>query len=246
MTNRLTSLKDKRNNYVNLSPMICKEGMMLQILISPKQFFETCAGYEPSLKKPALIILLMSVFTAGSGYLLGELTGRMFSGFMEGIDLITAVSAAVTSFFAPWFMWLVFAVILMVMTKILKGSCSFKRYAEIAGYGLLPQLIGSVISLVLAFWYIPRIQVAPIKVVDPAQIQVLMADFLKNPLMQEYTFLSTILSVILLIWTANIAAIGLEKCCGLSSKQSLIAAGLPIAGYIIYSLYTLTTMSGWI
>jgi hypothetical protein len=236
----------KRNNYLNLSPMYGKEELMLQILLSPKQFFETCAGFEPSLKKPALIIFLMSVFTAGSGYLLGELTGRMLSGFMEGIGLITAVSTAVTSFLAPWFMWIITAVILMIMTKIFKGTCSFKRYAEIAGYGLLPQLIGSVISLVLAFWYLPRIQVSPIKVVDPAQIQLLMGDFLKNPLMQEYTLLSTILSVILLIWTANIAAIGLEKCCGLSSKQSLIAAGLPIALYIIYSLYTLATMSGWL
>ena len=190
--------------------------------------------------------MLMSVFTAGSGYLLGELTGRMLSGFMEGIGLITAVSAAVSSFLAPWFMWLVIVVILMVMTKILKGSCSFKRYAEIAGYGLLPQLLGSVIGLVLAFWYLPRIQVTPIKVADPTQIQVLMTDFLKNPLMLEYTLISTIISVILLIWTANIAAIGLEKCCGLSSKQSLIAAGLPIAVYIIYSLYTLVTMSGWL
>nr|WP_319537790.1 Yip1 family protein [uncultured Methanospirillum sp.] len=219
---------------------------MLQILLSPKSFFETCAGSEPSLKKPALIIFLMSIFTAVSGYLIGELTGKLLSGFMEGIGLITAISTAVTSFLAPWFIWLVIAVVFMVMTRILKGSGSFKRYAEIAGYGMLPQLIGSVISVILAFYYLPRIQVSPIKVADPTQIQTLMTDFMKNPLMQEYTLLATIMSVILLLWTANIAAIGLEKCCGLSSKQSLIAAGLPIIVYILYSIYTLSTMLGWL
>jgi len=219
---------------------------MLQVLISTKSFFESCAGSEPSLKKPALIIFLTSIFTAVSGYLIGELTGRMLSGFMEGIGLITSISTAVTSFLAPWFVWLVIAVVLMVMTKILKGTCSFKRYAEIAGYGMVPQLFGAVISAVLAFWYLPQIQVSPIKVADPAQIQILMSDFMKNPLMQEYTILSTIIGIILLIWTANIAAIGLEKCCGLSTKDSLIAAGLPIAIYIIYSLYTVVTTFGWL
>ena len=219
---------------------------MLHILLSPKSFFETCAGSEPSLKKPAVIIFLMSILTAITGYLIGEITGKLLSGFMEGIGLITAISTAVSSFLAPWFIWLVIAVVLMVMTRILKGTGSFKRYAEIAGYSMLPQLIGAVISVILGFWYLPRIQVSPIKVADPTQIQTLMTDFFKNPLMQEYSLLSTTLSVILLIWTANIAAIGLEKCCGLTSKQAMIAAGLPIAVYIFYSLYTLITMLGWL
>ncbi|WP_319580632.1 Yip1 family protein [uncultured Methanospirillum sp.] len=219
---------------------------MLHILLSPKSFFETCAGSEPSLKKPAVIIFLMSILTAITGYLIGEITGKLLSGFMEGIGLITAISTAVSSFLAPWFIWLVIAVVLMVMTRILKGTGSFKRYAEIAGYSMLPQLIGAVISVILGFWYLPRIQVSPIKVADPTQIQTLMTDFFKNPLMQEYSLLSTTLSVILLIWTANIAAIGLEKCCGLTSKQAMIAAGLPIAVYILYSLYTLITMLGWL
>ncbi|PWR74242.1 Yip1 family protein [Methanospirillum lacunae] len=219
---------------------------MLQILLSPKQFFELCAGSEPSLKKPAVIILLISIFTGFSGYLVGEITGRMLSGFMEGLQLITAISTSITSFLAVWIMWLVAAVVLMIMVKILKGTGSFKRYAEIAGYGMLPQLIGAIISTGLAWWYLPKIQVSPIKGTDPIQIQAHMTDFMKNPLMQEYTILSTILSIIFLLWAANIAAIGVEKCCGLSAKQSIIAVGLPVALYFIYSLYTVSTLIGWL
>jgi len=177
--------------------------------------------------------------------MVGELTGRMLSGFMEGLELITAISTSITSFVAVWVMWLVAAVVLMIMVKILKGTCSFKRYAEIAGYGMLPQLIGTIISTGLALWYLPKIQVSPIKGIDPIEIQAHMTDFMKNPIMQEYTILSTILSIIFLLWAANIAAIGVEKCCGLTAKQSIIAAGLPVALYIIYSLYTVASLIGW-
>ncbi len=221
---------------------------MLQILTSPKPFFEACAGQEPSLKKPALIILLMAVLSGITGYLMGEIMGRMFSGIAAGIDmsLISAISAAGGSFLATWFMWLVAAVVLLIMVKILKGSGSFKRYAEITGYSFLPLLIGTVISVCLSLYYLPRIPVSPVKVADPGQIQAAMTSFMQNPVMQEYMLLSTVLSIIFLIWGVNICAIGLEKCCNLTSKQSLIAAGVPVALYIIYSVYTLVTTAGLI
>jgi len=218
---------------------------MFEFLTSPKIFFETCAGREPSLKIPALIILLMSILSAVSGYMMGELTGRLLSGFMEGIALFTAISTSVIAFIGPWLIWIVIVVVLMIMIRIQKGSCSFKRVAEISGYSMFPLVIGSVISLVLSLYYLPGIKVTPIKVADPEQIQVLITNFMNNPMMQEYSLISTFLMFILLIWTANICAIGLEKCANLSVKQSLIASGIPVVLYILYSLYTLGTTYRW-
>lgn len=219
---------------------------MLNYLTSPKTFFESCSGREPSLKVPACIVLVMSILSAAAGYMIGELTGRILSGFMEGMELITAISTSVSSFFGPWIMWLIAAVVLLIMTRILKGAGSFKRIAEITGYGMMPLLIGTVISLGMSLYYLPGIQVTPIKVADPAQIQVLMKNFMSNPAMQEFSLISTFLMIIFLLWTANICAIGLEKCCNLSVKRSLIAAGVPVVVYILYSLYTLGTVYGWI
>ena len=219
---------------------------MLEYLISPKTFFESCAGREPSLKVPALIILVMALLYAISGYMIGELTGRLLSGFMEGMAFFTAISVAVGSFFAPWIMWIIAVVVLMIMIRVQKGSSSFKRVAEISGYGMVPLVIGAVISLALSLYYLPGIKVTPIKVADPEQIQVLMTNFMNNPVMQEYTLISTFVTIILLLWTANICAIGLEKCCSLSVKQSLIAVGVPVVVYILYSLYTLGMAYGWI
>ena len=65
---------------------------MFAFLTSPKTFFESCSGREPSLKVPAFIILVMSILSAASGFLIGELTGRILSGFMEGMELISEIS----------------------------------------------------------------------------------------------------------------------------------------------------------
>jgi hypothetical protein len=101
--------------------------MITEILTNPRAFFGTICTNEPSLKIPAIIIFVMAIVGSVTGYMMGELSGKLFSGMMEGLATIAAVSAAITTFISTFVIWLVAAVILFGLQKIVQGTGTFKR-----------------------------------------------------------------------------------------------------------------------
>lgn len=65
-----------------------------------------------------------------------------------------------------------------------------------------------------------------------------------DPALHEFSIISTIVTIIFLIWVANIWSIGVETCCGLPAKKALIVAGLPVLIYIAYTLSSLLLFTG--
>jgi hypothetical protein len=212
-----------------------------EIITSPRNFFETLSGEPASLKWPLLIISLMAVISAIVGWQMGELTGRLMAGLMQGMAQITAIITAVSAFFGTFVMWLVAAVIFYVLHKLFKGTGSFTRIAQITGYGMVPQILSSLIGLLLAFYYLPQVAISPITSASasPDKINAAVQSLMQDPSLHQFTLISTILSIILFIWSANLWAFGFEACCGLDGKKAMMTAGIPVAIYIIYTLASL-------
>ncbi|NLV27452.1 MAG: YIP1 family protein [Methanomicrobiales archaeon] len=218
--------------------------MFNELLTNPRNFFTTISQNEPSLKKPALIVLAMAVIGSISGYMMGELSGKMLSGLMEGIETITAISAAGSTFIGSCIMWLIAAIILFALQKVLQGTGTFKRVMEISGYGMIPLVIATIISVIIGAYYIPQAEITPIRTTDPQEISMAAMSLLEDPALHQYTIISTIISIIFLIWVANLWSIGVESCCGLSAKKALIVGGLPVVIYIAYTLSSLLLFTG--
>lgn len=218
--------------------------MLLELLSNPRAFFGTISNKEPSLKIPGLILLVMAVVGSITGYMMGELSGKLFSGLMEGLATIASVSAAISTFIATFLIWLIAAVILFGLQKVMQGTGTFKRVFEICGYGMVPLVFATVISLILAGYYIPQADINPIKTTNPEEISKAAMSMMLDPALHEFSIISTFVTVIFLIWVASIWSIGIETCCGLSTKKALIVAGLPIALYIAYSLSSLFLFTG--
>jgi len=218
--------------------------MIIELLTNPRGFFGTLCKNEPSLKIPALIILVMAVLSAITGYMMGELSGKLFSSMMEGLATIAAVSAAITTFISTFIIWLIAAVILFGLQKIMQGTGTFKRVLEICGYGMVPLVFATIISLILSGYYLPQADINPIRSTNPEEISKAAMSMMLDPALHEFSIVSTIVSIIFLIWVASIWSIGIETCCGLPNKKALIVAGLPIVIYIAYTLSSLLLFTG--
>ena len=212
---------------------------IIQILTKPKEFFASCADQEPSLRWPCILITIMAVLSAIVGYQMGELTGRLLSGMMQGLGIITSVITAVGSFFSPYIMWVIAIVIFYALQRFFKGTGSFKRVAEITGYGMLPLIFASVVGIILAMYYLPMVAIKPFFGSDPQKINAAVQGMLQDPALHQFSILSSIISIIFMIWAANLWAFGFETCCGLDSKKAMMTAGIPVLVYIIYTLATL-------
>ena len=214
---------------------------LLDLLVRPERFFSTLEGKEPDLKIPAAIALIGAIIAAIAGYALSGLYTELFAGVGGGMGGIMGIMIAVSAFIGflvIW--WLVMAGAFHVISMLFKGSGKFTRTLANTGYGLIPIIIGSIITSLVLMTYLPRIVVPVIKnMQDPAVIQEAMQELMQDPAMMEYTRVSMGISILFLIWSANIWIFGVRQARSITLKHACITVAIPVAVFIIYTIYTL-------
>lgn len=214
----------------------------IDILINPNAFFTDVMGEKENFKLPVIILLAGGIVAAGYGYLIGSLTARMMSGALPGIDMIITLSSAIGALLGVFIFWLIWTCIIFALTAAFKGKGSFKRTLQITAYGYLPQIFGSLICLVAAVEYIPRIavpQMTAAMMQDPTVAQVTVKALMSDPAMLELTQVTTLITIVFLLWSANIWIFGVQHARGISTRDAAICVGIPIVIYCAYLVFSL-------
>jgi hypothetical protein len=194
---------------------------------------------------PALIILAGSITAAIYGYLMGGLSAKMMADVMPGMDAIIYVSATVGALVMTFIIWLIAAGVFYLISSLFKGQGSFNRVLEIVGYGYLPQVAGSVITILMAIIYIPKISVPVLTkaaLEDPAMIEQVTKAFMHDPAMMMLTQITTLVSIVFMLWSAHIWIFGMKHARGLSPRDAAICVGAPVVLYVLYLTYNLGVM----
>jgi len=215
---------------------------MLEVLTNPNKFFETRKKGEESLKLPVFIVLISGIIGGISTFLSSSIMMEAMAktlppeaqGFMSFMPIGSAIGAVIASFIA----WLIIAAVFFGISCIFKGEGKFKRTLEFVGYGYIPTIIGGLISAVLVYNFVTTVQIPPITITDPTEIQEVITPLMKSPMM----LLSSVVSILFMLWSANIWVFGLKHARNLSTRNALITVAIPVAAYILYSVYR---MVGW-
>jgi len=218
---------------------------LLDVLIRPDAFFSALVTEKESLKIPALIILAGGIVAAIYGYLLGGLTAKMMAGVMPGMDTIIILSATAGALIMTFIFWLIVAGVFYLFSSVFKGEGSFNRVLEVVGYGYLPQIAGSLITIVAAIVYIPRITVPALTqaaLEDPTMIAQVTKAFMHDPAMMELTQITSLITLVFLLWSANIWIFGVKHARRLSPQNAAICVGVPVVMYVLYTIYKLGVM----
>ena len=218
----------------------------IDILIRPDAFFRNVLQEKESLKLPVLIVAAGSIVAAAYGYLIGGLTAKMMAPAMPaGIDTIILLSSIIGAVIGTFIFWILWSGISYALTHLFKGKGSFKRTLEVFGYGYLPQVFGSLISLVVALEYLPKItipQITSATLQDPALLEQAMKAFTHDPAMMELTQITSLITIVFLLWSANIWIFGIQHARQVSSRDAAICVGIPVVIYVIYVIYTIGAM----
>ena len=212
---------------------------MLDVLIKPIKFFEARMKEAESLKVPLLIVLISGMISGIVAFLMARIALEMLSETLppEALGLastIGGISAFVGAVVVSLVIWVVFAAVFFGISWLLKGEGTFKRTLEFVGYGYIPMIIGGIISAVLIYNFISTAQIP--QVTDPAQIAEIVTQWImKSPMLQ----LSSIIGTLFMLWSANIWVFGLRHARNLSTKNALITVGIPVALYVLYSVWRL-------
>jgi len=213
---------------------------MLEVLTNPNKFFETRKKGEESLKLPVFIVLISGIIGGISAFLSSSMMIEAMSktlppevqSFMSFMPIGSAIGVVVFSFI----IWLIIAAVFFGISCIFKGEGKFKRTLEFVGYGYIPTIIGGLISAVLLYNFVTTVQIPTIT--DPTKINEVITPLMKSPMM----LLSSVISILFMLWSANIWVFGLKHARNLSTRNALITVAIPVAAYILYSVYR---MVGW-
>jgi hypothetical protein len=211
---------------------------LIDILIKPDSFFEKRSASEENLKIPFLFVAIAGVIGAIYGYEVGSLTGRMFAGAGAGMSQFIAISSLVGAFIGVILFWLIGSAVFYLLSMAFKGNGTFNRTLEAIGYGFIPQIIGSVITLAAALYYLPMVNVPVIKsITDPTLLQGAITHLMNDPAMLELTRISAVIGVIFILWSASIWVHGIKHARNLSLRDAAITILIPVMIYIIYTLF---------
>ncbi len=217
---------------------------LFDILIKPGAFFQDVMAEKESLRIPGLIVLILGMISAIYAYLVSGTTGKMMAGLFSGMESIIAISSVLGAIIMALIFWAIWAGVFYLVSSLFKGSGSFKRTLEFTGYGHLPQIFGAIITVIVAIQYLPRVvvpQIAASAVQENPQIlQEAVNSLMHDPAMMEMTQIISIISIVFLLWSANIWISGVRNARHLSERDSALCVGIPVVVYILYIIYSMT------
>jgi hypothetical protein len=211
---------------------------IIDVLTRPDAFFLAKIKSAEDLRIPFLFVAVAGIIGAIYGYEIGLLTSRMFASAGAGMGVLVAVSSVIGAFVGVVLFWLIGSAIFFLISMAIKGTGSFNRTLECIGYGFIPQIFGSLITLIMAVYYLPMVQVPVISSLqDPVVIQNAVTRLMHDPAMLELTKVSAVIAVIFLLWSANIWIYAVKYARNLSTKNAAITVLLPVIIYVIYTLF---------
>jgi len=218
---------------------------IIDLLVRPGAFFQNAMNDKESLKFPALIVLVGGIAGALYGYLIGGLTGQLLGGIVPGMGTIIILSTVIGALIGTFIFWAIWAGVMYAFSLIFKGEGTFRRTLEFIGYGYLPQVFGTLITFVIALNYIPRIHVPQLSAAasqNPDLITEAVKAMMHDPAMMELSQIAMIISMVFLLWSANIWIFGMQHARKLSPRDAALCVGLPVVLYILYMVYSMAVM----
>jgi hypothetical protein len=216
---------------------------LVNILVHPTAFFQEASAEKESLKISGVIVLVLGIVSALYAYLLGGLTGKVLAGIVPGMESIIAISTVLGAFFGIFLFWVIWTGVFFLISSVFKGKGAFKRSLEFVGYGYLPQIFGVILTIIVALQYLPRVVVPRITssaAQDPQAIIDATNALMHDPAMMEMIQIASLISIVFLLWSANIWIAGIRSARQLSDRDSALSVGIPVVAYILYIIFTMT------
>lgn len=203
--------------------------IMLEVLTNPGEFFENKMKQEADFKPPIMIVGIMAIISAISAYIIANTIVGSLQGDAATFVQIGAIIGAIFVIIVVFIMWVIYGGIFYLISMIFSGQGNFKRVLEFVAYGFLPSILGSLISLILTSRAYSSLDFS---ITDPTILE-------KTLLSDPYIMASSIIGIILTLWSANIWVFAMMHSRNLTVKNAIITVGIPIGLYLIYAVYNL-------
>lgn len=202
---------------------------IVTLLSNPRAFFSELHD-ERNLLIPVIIVFIIAVFSGVSAYFITLVTVSAMPPEVSQYAVFATIIAVIAGAFGAFLWWLIISGIFHAIARYQDGKAVFRQTVVVTGYGFAPQIIGSIISLILTYIFISDTKIPTIH--DLARYEEEIAAYLDSP----FLFAAKIVSVIFLLWSANIWIFGIISVHGLGRKKAFITVMVPVVILLIITL----------
>ncbi len=212
---------------------------MLSLITNPDKFFAKLKAKDPNLKKPAVIVILLAVMVA---YYQFRVTLKLSTALPQDIARFFVAGAyinAIGSAIGIFATWLIVAAIMHGLSAFFDGSGEFRRTFEFAGYGFLPSLFGSAITIPASLSYIENAALPKLDVKELTTDPKILAKAILSQIPTEYSHSALLLNIAVTIWGLLIWTFAVKNAREISVRKAFVCAAIPTAifgGYQVLSL----------
>ncbi|GAA5261366.1 YIP1 family protein [Methanocalculus sp. MC3] len=207
---------------------------IITALFRPEEFFGELSKEEAAFAVPFGIVIIYSILSAVAGYQMAALMAPMYDVALEGYGGVIAIFGAIGGFVGGIIVWIVAAVLFYLVSMAFHGEGSMKKVLEAVGYGMAPLIAAAGIGIAYLAMVADQV-VAPVirDIMDTTAAEEAVEAFMNQPVMADFTLLQTFLSVVFMIWAANIWYYGIRHARKLTARDSGITVIIPVVLYLI-------------
>jgi len=215
------------------------------LVTDPNAFFRDRTE-SPSWVGPALVVTLIAVLGVVSSVVQLRATaelynqifadagaGEQFTGIFQAFQLV----GVVVGFFLTYVLWALYAGFFYGVSALFDGTGDFTTTLKLVGWGFVPSVVGSVISLLVTVY---RFEIRGVDV--PSEVTAQSAQQLSQQISGgPLVALTGVLGVVFTLWSGLLWTFALKHARQLSTRNAAIAVALPVLFGIGVSAFGIIT-----
>lgn len=213
----------------------------MRLVMNPDRFFEELKQREIKIRVPLLIVLAIAVITSAYQYLLMSKLAQAFPAELAKFLMIGAYIGIIGSFIGMFAVWMINAAIIHVISALFGGKGSFRRTFEFVGYGFLPSLIGSLITVSISAYFISQ---AHIPAIDVGQLQnkEAMKALMLSIIPKDLLYSNLMINAAVTVWSLTIWTFAIKHAREIPTKKAFVSVLIPTAVFGLYQIYSIMNL----
>ena len=136
----------------------------MQLITNPDNFFAEMVRKDVRIRRPLVIVLALAILVSVYQNLLASKLSQALPSELAKFFTIGAYIGITGSFIGMFAAWLLIAAMMHAVSALFDGKGSFRRTFEFTGYGFLPSLVGSLITIPMSAYYVLNAEIPKISI----------------------------------------------------------------------------------
>ncbi|AKG92107.1 Yip1 domain [Geoglobus ahangari] len=212
----------------------------MKLVANPNAFFEELKQKDIRIRIPLLTIAIpLAILISAYQYLLVTKLSQAFPEDLAKFFVVGAYVGIIGSFIGIFAVWLILATIMHGLSAFFGGEGSFRRTFEFVGYGFLPSLIGSAITISMSAYYISKAETPKISLAQLQQNPDVVKAVVVSLLPESLVYSNLIINAAVTVWSLAIWSLAVKHARGVGFSKAFICALIPTALFGVYQVWNI-------